>query len=453
MSFIAVMLMSFMLNAGFDFDNPSSLNFTQADIPQPAFKNGVKADVKDVTLMVFMNAKNDLSESHLFGLVGKWAKKDIDEMKRVGSSQLVNVVVEVGEKGKGSKRMRIVKNGEEVLMKDKNADMGSYKRVVDFVRWAKSTFPAKKYILVLWNHGLGWIDPKLSQHTAGTGTSSKGILFDDDTKNYVRTREMREMFKEMGWVDVVVFNACLMQMAEVNYEIKDYTSLIIGSEETMLAYGFDYERFIRFLNSNPSFSSKLMADFFIDWYKEFYKNGINIGPFNIPLTSIAATLSAVNADEMKNLPQYLNYFAINVMNNKEEEAVRYAVENVIRFTSIADPAKDKKKMMAPYVDLYDFVRLVGEKAKSEEVKRSAYLLMDFVKNKLVISSVGLNKDTTNGYDYSLVGGVSINMTMKIKPLPPQFDSILETKYTDLSLSKDSYWDEFVNWTTDVWNRN
>ncbi len=98
MSFIAVMLMSFMLNAVFDFDNPSSLSFTQADIPQPAFENGVKADIKDVTLMVFMNAKNDLSESHLFGLVGKWAKKDIDEMKRVGSSQRVNVVEETIER-------------------------------------------------------------------------------------------------------------------------------------------------------------------------------------------------------------------------------------------------------------------------------------------------------------------------------------------------------------------
>lgn len=76
--------------------------------------------------------------------------------------------------------------------------------------------------------------------------------------------------------------------------------------------------------------------------------------------------------------------------------------------------------------------------------------MDFIKNKLVISSVGLNKDTTNNYDYSLAGVVAINMTMKIKPVPPQFESILETKYTDLSLLKDSYWDEFVKWTDEVW---
>ncbi len=442
MSFIAVMLMSFMLNAGFDFDNPSSLSFTQADIPQPAFKNGIKTDVKDVTLMVFMNAKNRLSG--VFNL-NNWAAKDIDEMKRVGSTDRVNVIVEVGEKGKGSKRIRVVKDGEEVLMEDKNADMGSYKRVVDFVRWTKSTFPAKRYILVLWSDGSGWIDPKkFMSSQSGRIITSKGMLYDYDTNNYVRTRQMSEMFREIEWVDVVIFNICMMQMAEVAYEIKDYTSLIIGSEEAMSTYGFDYEEIIKFLDLNPYFSKKQIADFLTNWYKEFYGSLALSGGF---------TLSAVEANELKNLPQYLNYFVLNVMNNKEEEAVRYAIEKVIRFKLSLDPKNDKEKKMAPYVDLYDFVRLVEEKAKTEETKRAASLLMNFIKSKLVISSVGLNEDTTNGYDYSVVGGVAINMTMKIKPVPPQLDSILETKYTDLSLSKDSYWDEFVSWATKIWNEN
>lgn len=446
------------LSASFDFDKVGThINFKEVELPSINIEAKSIKQTKEITLMVFMNAKNDLAESHLFGLVGKWAQKDLEEMKKVGSTDKVNVIVEIGEKGKGSRRIKVLKggffsSGEEIYLEDKNADMGSYKRVVDFVRWAKANFPAKKYILVLWNHGLGWIDPNLSQHNAGTGTSSKGILFDDDTKNYVRTRELGKMFKEIGYVDVVVFNACLMQMAEVAYEIKDYTSLIIGSEETMLAWGFDYEKFLRFLNSNTNFSKKQISDFFINWYREFYKNGLSLGPINIPLDSIAATLSTIEPSELKNLPQYLNYFASAVINNNEVEAVKYAIQNVIRFTSIADPVKDKEKKIAPYVDLYDFTRLVYEKASNVQTKESAKILMEFIKNKLVISSIGLNKDTTNNYDYTGVGGVAINMTMKIKPVPPQFDSILETKYSELSLSNDSYWDEFVNWSTDIWNR-
>lgn len=455
---LVVILFSIFLNANNDFDRGFKVDLNNVEIPSIENVKSNRETMKDITVMVFINAKNNLSESQLFGLVGKWAQKDLDEMKKVGSTDKVNVIVEIGEKGKGSKRIKVLKksglfsSGEEVYLEDKNADMGSYKRVVDFVRWSKEKFPAKKYILVLWNHGLGWIDPDLSQHTAGTGTSSKGILFDDDTKNYVRTREMGQMFKEMGYIDVVIFNACLMQMAEVDYEIKDYTSLIIGSEETMLAYGFDYEKFLNFLNSNTNFSKKQISDFFINWYKDFYKNGIDLGIVSVPLDSIAATLSAVEPSELKNLPQYLNYFASNVINNKEEDAVKYAIEKVIRFTSIADPVKDKEKKIAPYIDLYDFARLISEKSLNHNTKEAAKLLMDFIKNRLVISSIGLNKDTTNNYDYSGVGGISINMTMKVKPVPPQFDSILETKYSDISLSKDSYWDEFVNWTTEIWTK-
>ena len=447
-----------LLSGGVDFENGFRVDLERVEIPSPKSIQPDKSstEMKDITLLVFMNAKNNLSQSHLFGLIGKWAEKDLEEMKKVGSTVKVNVVVEIGEKGKGSRRIKVLKksgvfsSGEVVYLEDKKADMGSYKRVADFVRWGKERFPARRYILVLWNHGLGWIDPNLSQHTAGTGTTSKGILFDDDTKNYVRTREMKEMFREMGYVDVVIFNACLMQMAEVAYEIKDYTSLIIGSEETMLAFGFDYEKFLRFLNSNTSFSKKEISDFFINWYKDFYKNGINIGFINIPLDFIAATLSTIEPSQLGNLPQYLDYFAYNVINNNEVEAVKYAISRVIRFTSVLDPVKDKEKKFAPYVDLYDFARLVYERSYHQSTKESAMLLMDFIKNNLVISSIGLNKDTTNNYDYSQVGGIAINMTMKAKPVPPQFDLILETKYSDLSLSKDSYWDEFVEWATKVW---
>lgn len=449
-----VFLLTGYLFAGYNFDNPSKINFKNIEVPSVKVKKDNR--VKDITLMVFMNAKNNLSESHLFGVVGKWHEKDMDEMKKVGTTDKVNVVVEYGEKGKGSKRVLILKksgffsSGEKVYESNKNADMGDYRRVIDFVKWAKKNFPAKRYILVLWNHGLGWIDPNLQQHTAGTGVS-KGILFDDDTKNYTRTKEIGKILKESGGADVLIFNACLMQMAEVLYEVKDYTNLVIGSEETMLAWGYDYEDFLKFLNRNPNFTYSQISEYFINWYKKYYGESLSIGPVGIPLESIPLTLSAVRTDYLKDLPKYLNYFVSNTIENEEKQAVVKAMKEAVRFTGL-DP-KDKEKKIAPYVDLYDFVRIVGENSLNQETKKSADMLMDFIKNNLVIKSIGLHKDTTNNYDYSLVGGISINMTMKIKPVPPQLDSIYETKYGDLSLSKDSMWDEFVKWIDEVWAAN
>lgn len=149
------------------------------------------------------------------------------------------------------------------------------------------------------------------------------------------------------------------------------------------------------------------------------------------------------------MPGYLNGFAGAVMRNSETAAARTAIDRAIRFSSL-DPKNDKKKLIAAYVDLYDFARIVGENAGSAETRLASEALMSFIKTRLVIRSLGLNGDTENGYDYTKVGGIAINMTMKIKTVPPQLNAIFETKYGDLSLSKASQWDEFVAWTDGVW---
>ena len=410
---------------------------------------------KEWTIMVFMNAKNDLSDSSLLGLVGKWAVKDIKEMKKVGTTDKVNIIVEHGAAGKGSKRMLIKKkssifsSGEKVYGEYPNADMGDYKRVVEFVKWSKKEFPAKKYMLVLWNHGLGWLDPNMETMSAGTGATDKGILFDDETKNYVRTKELGEMMKQAGYVDALVLNACLMQMAEVAYEVKDYTGIIVGSEETMLAQGFNYEKLLNFMNSNTKASNTELSSFFTNWYKEFFANGLSIGPIDIPMDEIGGTLSIIDSQAMNTLPSYLSAFAKAAMDNNEEEAVKYAIQNVIRFTSI-DPS-DKEKMLASYADLYDFVRLTAEKAQSQATIQAATDLQTFISSSLIVGNVGINGDTNNDYDYTKVGGIAIETTRKIKKdISSQLSGLFETPYNTLSLSKDSQWDEFVSWSNEVW---
>ena len=43
-----------------------------------------------------------------------------------------------------------------VLEKLPPVDMGDYRQVVNFVRWAKVNYPAKRYMLIIENHGDGW---------------------------------------------------------------------------------------------------------------------------------------------------------------------------------------------------------------------------------------------------------------------------------------------------------
>ncbi|OGS10415.1 MAG: hypothetical protein A2234_06490 [Elusimicrobia bacterium RIFOXYA2_FULL_58_8] len=425
----------------------SIFDFTKPPKPRPN-------TVKEWTVMVFMNAKNNLSDSQLLGLVGKFAEKDIKEMKKVGSTDKVNVLVEHGIKGKGARRLYIQKDGllnsgEKVYGEYPDADMGDYRRVIEFVNWSKAAFPAKHYMLVIWNHGLGWIDPNQNLSNSGTGSSEKGILFDDETKNYVRTRQLGEILKAAGYVDVFAMNACLMQMAEVGYEVKDHTGLILASEETMLAQGFDYEKLLGFMNANPAFTNEQLSDFMTGWYRQFMAGGMNIGPVTVPFGNIGATLSTVRPQALNGLPAYLDAFSGAVIANNETAAVKKAIDSAVRFSSLS-PEQDKKKLIAPYVDLYDFAAITGANAASQTAKQAATALMNYIKTQLVLRSVGLNSDSENGYDYGKVGGIAINMTMKAKTIPAGVADIHETRYADLALSRASQWDEFVTWSDGVW---
>ncbi len=451
---IAALLLAPVLTSaqGFDLER-----VTAGDLAAYAEKAGApqataevpKEGLKDWTVMIFMNAHNNLDDSMLYGISGKWAQKDMAEMKKVGSTDKVDVLLEYGLSGQGAKRVVVTKGGETLVSADPKGDMGDYKRVIDFIKWAKAEHPAKRYMLVLWNHGLGWIDPVMHDAMDGSIPTGRGILFDDETKNYVRTRQLGEILRQAGFVDVVVQNACLQQMAEILYEMKDNAGLFIGSEETMLAYGYDYTKLLNFLNTQPAAPLNQVGQFFIDWEKDFFAHGAPIvGPVTIPLSAIAATMSAVNPKPLSDLPAYLDAFALAAMKNNEHEAAKYAIENAVRYSSL-DPKNDKTKQIAPYVDLYDFAKTFSM-VSGFETAQAAERLMKFIRKSLVMASVGLNKDGVNGYDYTKSGGISIGMTMKAKKLPPALGGIYETHYSDLSLSQASQWDEFVEWCDKVW---
>ena len=136
------------------------------------------------------------------------------------------------------------------------------------------------------------------------------------------------------------------------------------------------------------------------------------------------------------------------MENGETEAVKTAIETAVRFASLV-PVFDGKKILAPGVDLYDFAAVVGTNARSQAARHSAASLMGFIKSKVVMAGVGLHVDQTNGYDYAKAGGIAINMTMKVKPLPNGASEYLAA-YPALSLSQNSQWDEFVAWCDGVW---
>ena len=187
--------------------------------------------LKEWTILVFLNGHNDLDS---------YGAMNVNAMERVGSSPGVNIVVQWASLDfSTTKRILVQKDNDEAnvtspMVHDPGLqDMGDYRSLVNFVRWAKENYPAKHYFIDVWNHGSGW-------HKRFPGASrapDKDISFDDRFDSHITTKELGQAMAEIKTVlgqkvDIYGSDACLMAMAEVAGEMVDSVRVFIGAEET-----------------------------------------------------------------------------------------------------------------------------------------------------------------------------------------------------------------------------
>ncbi|HMF57633.1 MAG TPA: clostripain-related cysteine peptidase [Pyrinomonadaceae bacterium] len=116
---------------------------------------------KEWTMMVYMCGDNNLDSAGM---------ADLKEMKKIGSTDKVSVVVQYDRSGNNhhTRRYYVRKGGvssNDVVQTLGETNMGDPKVLEDFINWGLKNYPAKRYIVVLWNHGEGWDDTDI-YHTA-----------------------------------------------------------------------------------------------------------------------------------------------------------------------------------------------------------------------------------------------------------------------------------------------
>jgi Clostripain family len=401
--------------AQFDFNeiNANDINnidFPSINIPAPKAqpiatesedKSVIRATVKDWTVMTFVNAKNNLEQSGL---------NDVNEMEEVGSTSRINIVAEIGRmKGHsssdgnwtGTRRLYIQKDNDtskitSPVVKDLGkTNMGDWKELVKFVKWAKEKYPAKHYALIVWNHGNGWLE--------GNPVADKGISFDDETGNNIDTPQLAKALSQMGKIDIYASDACLMQMASVVYEIGTSVDYIIGSEETEPGRGYTYDEFLAPLKSKPSMGSFDLAKKIVSSYVSFFSGN---------------TQSVINTNETRYLPLYTNQFVDSVMKANLIKEVKLARDEAQKYA-----IEDNR-------DMYDFVRLVVGSTSNSAVKTSGRSLMTYLKTNLIAyNDRGIMTTKSHGLAVYLPTGYYRSSTYE------------KLKWTD-----DSKWDEFIKWT-------
>jgi len=429
MSVMAVSMLSSLSSAGVDFDRSAGnlgSDIANVAVPEPTQDKGIidwlfgkKPEAKapaEWTIMVYSSAKNDL-EPYLL--------KDLNEMEMIGSSAKVNIVAEVGRidgydssdgDWKGVRRYYITKDTDKTKMGSKMLqdmgmlDQGDYRTLAAFGKWAKQAYPAKKYMLIVSNHGSGW-----EKGAKRLVLENKGISYDEQSGNHINTPQLGQALREIGKVDVFGTDACLMQMAEVVYEIKDSVDYIVGSEETEPGDGYTYNDFLGPVIARPAMTPMELGKQAVNAYADHYDK-IDQGH----------TQSLAKAASVNKLLTVSNAFAQALMASGEKALAKTSRDATINFA------------MEENRDLYDFARRVVAGSQNADVKLKGQALMNFITGDLML--LNRTRDDKGGYwsdpkEYTLAKGMAAYFP----------SGTLGAGYADLAWAKASKWDEFVLW--------
>lgn len=248
-----------------------------------------------------MQADNDLADYAIWDL--------LEIEKGLNHGQKVDVFVELDLPGDGQiRRLQMLpnsdlKNIDLTRIDPKNYSLKHLKakelevisehipqkeRLLNFLIESEKRYPTTNTAVVIWGHGEGFSAGKIAQFG--------GVAVDDyplkSKLSITEISEILEIYQNIHnkKIDLITFDACLMQTLEVAFELADYAKYLIGSLQIHDFRGLPYEEILQLFHSKQLSSYELA--FQIPEKFEQYSFA-NEG-------SSKRTISAINLSELKN---------------------------------------------------------------------------------------------------------------------------------------------------------
>ena len=218
-------------------------------------------ELADYTILLYGCGGGDLDEFLLFNL------QQIDGMgynEKVKFTGLVKFskLYQIDVKRQGTRLFNMTPGGmESSQVADISFRLKDPQNLANFIVDAQKRMPAKKYIIIFWNHGNTFNkDDNLVLDSYTTGTRS--LLQDDNTDETMSIFEIEEAMKRaenLGAqkLSLVYWDVCLMNMIENIYQIKDHTNYVMGAGHLTPVLGGNYPELINALSNNETLEDAL----------------------------------------------------------------------------------------------------------------------------------------------------------------------------------------------------
>ena len=385
------------------------------------------------TIMVYMNAANDLYQ---------FAPSNLNQMESIANNPDVRFVVQWKQvRGLGGKNLDPLFSGtrrylaaydgtslsssnnpiRSTLVEDLGADvdMGSPATLNAFVEWTKAKYPADHYALVLWSHGGGWYSSRTT--TSSNKVPPRAIVYDEDKGTSLSLPDIRDALPANG-LDILSYDACLMQSAESLLEFSDRTKYIVGSEDNVPGPGLPYHIVFKPFVSAPETAAAQLSAAMVRAYVDRYKNDSGVG-FPVQMSALA-TAGAPNFQIA------LDNFGMALLNDPGAGSVMTSVR-----TAATRIEPDDGYF---YYDVDQLASILGGRLTLNGTTRAAAAALRTAAGNAVVA-------TANGDSGANLKGLSIDFTHsgEFTAVDPRTGASTQRGYSRLQLAHLTHWDDFL----------
>ena len=285
-----------------------------------------------------------------------------------------------------------------------------------FIEESAKAYPSDKLMVVLWSHGSGVNDADIYERkreryfVPEEEIEEIAISFDDSAQDFLDNIELQKALDVDVTIDVLGFDACLMGMFEIAYQLRKQAEVFVGSQYLEPASGWDYPRILESLDLEQS--SVEMGSSLVQFYADYYERKDH------DVTQSAYTLACMD-EVAQDLDAFAKALRQHLVNKKE-----------LKYTSLSSQMLGQ----SDYIDLVDFVNNVKRRLKLEEV--------DVFADKLLLSLEKMIVDNhTLGHRMRDANGVSIYFPSEKRPFKETFEM-----YEKLDFSKEyPQWIRLIKW--------
>ncbi len=344
---------------------------------------------KKWTVMVWIAGDNNLQDA---------GEQDISEMKQVGSTPDIDIVAQFDRMADQNTRRYYLKKGTTVQADQVQSlgptNTGDPAVASDFFIWGMNNHPADHYLAVLWNHGsgidetdvynrarsLGLSVERKPRRGAGVVTPSharsivsgphrhalfsttidaaiarRGIAYDDTARDFLDNAELKNVLKRVKdatgrKIDIVGFDACLMNMVEIGYQLRQFADYSVGSEQTEPNEGWPYNTVLADLAASPTISAEQLGATIVKRYVASYESG-------------DVTQSLLNLGRSAGIAKEVDALA---------KALKTAIKKPADYAAVSKSVRGAQHYeLADFLDLIDLCKQFKQRVSAKAVKDAA----------------------------------------------------------------------------------